>query len=67
MNTTALSSGGCNDPMTLPDIDILILPGGRGRGATSTLMKNMVGAIVAELPFRTDLSRHKHETSFSIL
>lgn len=43
------------------DIDILILPGPRGRGATSTLMKNMVDAVVEELSLNTDPSRRKHE------
>lgn len=44
------------------DIDILILPGNRGRGATSTLMKNMIRAVVEELSLGTDPSRRKHET-----
>jgi hypothetical protein len=44
------------------DIDILIISGGRGRGATSTLMKNMVRAVIDELSLSADPSRRRHET-----
>jgi hypothetical protein len=44
------------------DIDVLILKGGRGKAATSTLMKSIVDAATSELGLEPDESRHQHGT-----
>lgn len=44
------------------DIDVLILPRGRGRAATSTLMKSIVDRVVEVVDLVPDPSRRSHET-----